>query len=112
MQIAPSTGSNKHYVRKRCLVIVSLLSFLFSPQLLATGIDQIIDESFRPFASALSQIVFYSVPLAGTKVPIVVALLVSCGLFFTLYLGFINLRGFKHAVKIVKGDYDDPNAPG
>ncbi len=78
----------------------------------AEGIDQLIDQSFRPFASALSKIVFYAVSVGGVDVPVVVALLVSCGLFFTLYLGFINLRGFGHALKIVKGDYDDPNDPG
>jgi len=92
--------------------LVYLLLLLPSSQAHSKSIDQVIDESFQPFATALSELIFYAVPLAGTQVPIVVALLVGCGLFFTFYLGFINLRGFGHAVKIVKGDYDDPNDPG
>ncbi|MEZ4629638.1 MAG: alanine/glycine:cation symporter family protein [Deinococcales bacterium] len=32
--------------------------------------------------------------------------------FFTFYLGFINIRGFKHAIDLVKGDYSNPNDAG
>lgn len=76
------------------------------------SIDQAINDGFKPLAKGLSEIVFYSVPAAGTQVPIIVMLLVGCGLFFTFYLGFINLKGFAHAIRIVKGDYQDPKDPG
>ena len=33
-------------------------------------------------------------------------------LFFTFYLKFINLRGFRHAIDLVRGKYSDPNNPG
>lgn len=46
------------------------------------------------------------------QMPIVVLWLVCGAVFFTLRMGFINLRGFKHAIKVTKGDYDDPNDPG
>ena len=32
--------------------------------------------------------------------------------FFTLRMGFINVRGFWHAVRLTKGDYDDPKDTG
>ena len=47
-----------------------------------------------------------------TKVPIVVLWLLAGGVFFTLRMGFINFRGFWHAIRLTKGDYDDPNDPG
>lgn len=115
MNITKSTSESSRALPFAALPFALLAIFilsLFAGTASAAGIDQLIDESFRPFASVLSKIIFYSVSLAGTEVPVVVALLVSCGLFFTFYLGFINLRGFKHAIKIVKGDYDDPNDPG
>ncbi|MBT8115576.1 MAG: alanine:cation symporter family protein [Arenicella sp.] len=87
------------------------LLLLFTTPALAS-IDQAINDGFKPYAKALSEFVFYSVPVGGTQVPIIVVALVGCGLFFTVYLGFINLRGFRHAVKIVKGDFEDPNDPG
>ena len=32
--------------------------------------------------------------------------------FFTFYLRFINFRGFRHAIDLVRGKYSDPNNPG
>jgi len=41
-----------------------------------------------------------------------VVLLLGTGIFLTLRLGFINLRAFRHAIQVIKGDYDDPDDPG
>lgn len=41
-----------------------------------------------------------------------VVLLVGGGLFFVLYLRFLPYRHFRHALQILRGDYDDPNEPG
>lgn len=38
--------------------------------------------------------------------------LLGVGLFFTIYLGFPQLRYFGHAIKIVRGKYDKPGDPG
>lgn len=90
-----------------------IVGFLFSCQnAFASGIDQMMNENFKPFAQWLSDLVFYSVPVNGTQLPLIVLLLVLCGLFFTFYLKFINVRGFKHALKLVRGDFDDPKDPG
>ena len=91
--------------------ITTLLFSLFSSGAHA-GFDQLINDSFKPIASAMEKIVFVSIPIAGTQAPIIVLLLVSCGLFFTVYLGFINFRGFAHAFRIVRGDYANKKAPG
>ena len=48
----------------------------------------------------------------GTKLPFVVMWLVAGAVFFTLRMGFINIRAFGHALRVVKGDYDDPNDVG
>lgn len=45
-------------------------------------------------------------------IPFIVIWLVLGALFFTLRMGFINIRGFKHSIALAKGKYDDPNAPG
>ena len=44
--------------------------------------------------------------------PIVVVWLVFGAIYFTFRMNFINFRGFKHAIGLVKGDYDDPNDKG
>ena len=48
----------------------------------------------------------------GTTVPLVVLWLVLGAFFFTVRMGFINLRGFKHAIDVTRGKYTDPNAHG
>lgn len=39
-------------------------------------------------------------------------LLMGGGLFLFIYSGLIPFRGFRHAMKVVGGKYDDPNAKG
>ena len=50
--------------------------------------------------------------LQQKDIPFIVIWLVLGALFFTIRMGFINIRGFGHALDLAKGKYDDPNAPG
>ena len=45
-------------------------------------------------------------------IPFIVIWLVLGATFFTIRMGFINLRGFRHSIALAKGTYDDPAAPG
>lgn len=47
-----------------------------------------------------------------SNIPFVVIWLILGALTFTLLLRFINFRGFKHAILLVRGVYDDPNHKG
>lgn len=68
-------------------------------------IDTTINELVQPVTDAVSNFIFYSVNVAGTDVPLIVCWLILGACFFTVYLGFINVRGFGHAVQIVSGKY-------
>ena len=48
----------------------------------------------------------------GAQVPFIVVWLLIGAIFFTVYMGLINVRGFWHALRLTKGDYDDPNDHG
>ncbi len=41
-----------------------------------------------------------------------VLLLTGAGVYFTVMGGFMPLRGFRHALSILSGRFDDPNDPG
>ena len=88
--------------------------FLSTPAVAQTveGIDGVIDRFFQPLTTAVSNIVFFTVPLFGADLPLVVLWLIAGGVFFTGYFGFINIRGFKHSLSIVRGDYSHPAHPG
>ncbi|MCM4153892.1 amino acid carrier protein [Arenibacter sp. N53] len=45
-------------------------------------------------------------------IPFIVVWLVIGAAFFTLRMGFINIRGFRHSLDLARGKYDDPDAPG
>jgi AGCS family alanine or glycine:cation symporter len=89
-------------VPKTFLYLLSLFSiFPFSAS--AQSIDAKINQLMQPMTDVLSAFIFYSVPLAGADVPLIVVWLIIAAFFFTFYLGFINLRGFGYAVKVVRG---------
>ena len=76
------------------------------------GIDETINQAFAPIAKAFSDIIFFSISVGGADLQLIVLWLVVGAVFFTFYLRFINLRGFLHALRLVRGDYTHPNDPG
>jgi AGCS family alanine or glycine:cation symporter len=46
------------------------------------------------------------------RAPLAVLWLIFGAVVFTLRMGFINLRGFKHAINVTRGLYDDPEDEG
>ncbi len=48
----------------------------------------------------------------GTSVPLVVFWLFAGAIFFTVRMAFINVRGFWHAIRVTRGDYDNPDDAG
>jgi AGCS family alanine or glycine:cation symporter len=76
------------------------------------GIDEFINQSVQPLSSLVSSIVFFSVPILGVNVPLVVMWLVFAAFYFTFYFRFLNFRGFGHAIKLVTGRYSSDRDPG
>ena len=69
------------------------------------SIDAQINAIFKPIAENLGAVVFYSVPIAeGQQLKLILLWLVFAAVFFTFYLGFINIRYFCHAVRLVMAD--------
>jgi AGCS family alanine or glycine:cation symporter len=48
----------------------------------------------------------------SVSVPFIVVWLFVGAVFFTLFMGFINIRGFWHAIRLTKGDFDNPDDHG
>ena len=89
-----------------------LAILLFLPQMLraeSTFSDQV-NSLFEPIVNVMAKVIFWEPFSAG--MPIVVIWLVIGAVFFTIRMNFINLRGFKHALQLVRGDYDNPEDKG
>ncbi len=74
--------------------------------------DEIIDQAMRPVADAVASFIFFAIPIGDTELPLIVVWLIGGGLFFTLYLRFINIRGFSHALRLVSGRFATDDDPG
>ncbi|CAL9523330.1 alanine/glycine:cation symporter family protein [Streptomyces sp. enrichment culture] len=76
------------------------------------NIDDSVSDFFDPVATAVGDIVFYTVKVFGAELPLIVAWLAIAGLVFTCWFGLVQARRFKLALDVVRGKYDEPDAPG
>ena len=84
----------------------------------ASTLSERIDGFFKPIVEDYLVPVIFWDPIkffgfdVGADVPIVVIWLVFGAVYFTFRMGFVNIRGFRHAIELVRGDYDDPDDKG
>ena len=67
-----------------------------------------INEFFGIFVSYLAPVLFMQI----NGFPLIVLVLLSGAIIFTLYFRFVNVRGFRHSIDIIKGKYDNPRDTG
>ena len=90
--------------KKILLLAFMLVPFLnFAKEL---SVDEKIEKNFKPFADWIGSVVFYPISIVGIPVPIVLIVLLSGALFFTLYFKFANVRLLGVAIHAAKGTYD------
>ena len=93
------------------LAVAAMLTLL-SSFAVAESFDQQVESLVRPLANGLANIVFYKIELLGQPFPLIVLWLAVAALFFTFYMGFINIRGFGLALRHVRGHFHNPAARG
>ena len=67
---------------------------------------------FDRILNKITEIVFYPVTIGGVDILPIVVWLIVAAVFFTVYLGFLNVRGFAHAINLVRGRYSKPEDAG
>lgn len=95
--------NSKH---RTIVMVAAILLFPFTSTAQEKGLDQIINDAFMPFAIWWEELILSPIPILGFSIPLVLIILVLGALFFTLYFGFINLRHFPTAIRVVRGKYD------
>jgi AGCS family alanine or glycine:cation symporter len=78
------------------------------------GISEQIDALAGQLVGWIASIFFFPIYKSseGAEIPLVVAWLVVGATYFTIRMGFINFRGFKHAIDVVRGKYENKDAEG
>ena len=90
--------------------LIFLLMFVPQALFAENTIGEQINSLFEPIVHVMAQVIFWQPFSAG--IPIVVIWLVIGAVFFTFRMNFISVTGFKHALQLVRGDYDNPNDKG
>ena len=91
--------------------IIGLLVFMFSRPLFANdNLLEKINESFGLIVEWYAPFLFFEVPLI--KLPFILFVMVSGGIYFTFRYGFINIKLYKHAIDVIRGKYDNPEDEG
>lgn len=74
---------------------------------------QPVDKYFEVVNGHVGGVIFFPIPLGGgNSIQFAVLVLVFGAAFFTIYMGFISLRGFGHAIEVIAGKYDNANSTG
>ncbi len=94
------------------LTLSVLLVFSTNSAVTAQETENGITQALSASANALNDFVFDSVSIFGFEIKWIVAFLALPMILLTFYFGFINIRSFKRAFSILRGDYRDDKAPG
>jgi AGCS family alanine or glycine:cation symporter len=76
------------------------------------SIDQTINAFLAPIADWFGRVIFFSIPVNGAQLPLILVWLIAGGVVCTLAFRFINLRGFRHSIRVIRGDYSNEGHPG
>jgi len=74
--------------------------------------DKTINDIFTPVTEAVTSVIFYEITVAGAVFPLIVGWLVLGAVIFTVTFGFVQVRGFGHALQLVRGKYGSDDDPG
>ena len=69
------------------------------------NLDETINAWLAPVADWFGKVVFFAVPVHGAQLPLILVWLIMGGIVCTLAFRFVNLRGFRHSLQVIRGDY-------
>lgn len=97
--------------------LVGLLFLMLTPLANASvvanqSLDQKIEAWISPISKAVSDFIFFGISIGDVNLPLILVWLILAGVICTIYFGFINVRGFAHGFRLIRGDYSDGTGPG
>jgi len=100
MRYAPDQGTH--------LIDNNLIPYSELSTLCKDGLGGSVDCFFSSISGDLADIVFFQLP----EIKLIVLWLIIGAIFCTFYFNFININYFRHAIDLVRGKFDKPDASG
>ena len=99
----------KNYFWIPGLLMVLIPQVALAQEEAASG--NIFESIFQNIVNVLNLLIYFKIG-GENGIPFIVLWLIAGGIFFTLRMKFINVRGFKHAIDVVRGKFDDDEDEG
>lgn len=100
-------------MQKRVALLYTALALLFPKLALAEELSDFqvwANDIFGAIVGFYAPILLWKLPLI--QMPLIVFTMLAGGVFFTFRYGMVNLRLFKHSLKVVAGKYDNKEDEG
>ncbi|HEX2138549.1 MAG TPA: alanine/glycine:cation symporter family protein [Woeseiaceae bacterium] len=111
---AAAAPSSDHWMLAQASADEEAAPAVAAPEEPPEGVMKAADDAMGAANAVVGAVLFFDVAFWDdtVAVPFIVLWLVAGGIFLTFRMGFFNLRGFRHAIALVRGKYTDPNEPG
>jgi alanine or glycine:cation symporter, AGCS family len=77
-----------------------------------TDLEEAISSAFEPVATAVGNVIFFSVTIGPATFPLIVLWLVAAAVIFTVYFKGIQFTSLKTSFDLVRGKYSRASDPG
>ncbi len=106
-------------MKKKSIVIgalVLLLLMLMPMSAMAEGsgggFDAFVNKIFHSVLGPFVSLIFFSVSINGVSFPLIVAWLLIAAVVLSIKFEFVQFKGVKHSIDLLRGVYSDPENPG
>ena len=94
------------------LLLPMLMPMLAFAQESGGGIDALVNKIFHSVLGPFVSLIFFSVSINGVSFPLIVAWLLIAAVVLSIKFEFVQFKGVKHSIDLLRGVYSDPENPG
>jgi AGCS family alanine or glycine:cation symporter len=93
-------------------LLLMLMPMLAFAQEAGGGIDALVNKIFHTALGPFVSLIFFSVSINGVSFPLIVAWLLIAAVVLSIKFEFVQFKGVKHSIDLLRGAYSDPDNPG
>ena len=93
-------------------LLLMLMPMLAFAQEAGGGIDAFVNKIFHAVLGPFVSFIFFSVSINGVSFPLIVAWLLIAAVVLSIKFEFVQFKGVKHSIDLLRGVYSDPDNPG
>ncbi len=94
------------------LLLPMLMPMLAFAQEAGGGFDALVNKIFHTALGPFVSLIFFSVSINGVSFPLIVAWLLIAAVVLSIKFEFVQFKGVKHSIDLLRGVYENPDNPG